>query len=121
MDACCVETLQTIQNRIEASQWVRIALAASPFVLLFDGTAPPEAAGKMLLDMTVEKATEKLTRAKAPEVSDAILSIDPILRNRIKQDAELHYLKHHGTGPAARFWSQWQNLYKERMAAAAAR
>jgi hypothetical protein len=112
MDKCCVDTLQTIQDRIETSKWLKIALVASPFVLLFDGTPPPEAAGKMLQDMAIGNAVEKMTKSKSPEVADAVLSIDPILRNRIKQDATLHYLKHNGSGPAGRFWAQWEAIYR---------
>jgi hypothetical protein len=109
MESCCVEVLATMQNRIEASKWLKILLVASPFVLLLEH-APEEQAAELLKDMAVETAVEKITKGgKLPEVADAVKSVDVILRNRLNQDATLHYLDHQGT--VARFWERLAALY----------
>ena len=109
MEPCCVDVLVTMQDRIEASKWLKILLVASPFILLLPH-APHEQAAELIKDMAVEKAVEKITEGgKLPEIADAVRSVDVILRNRLHQDAILHYLTHHGT--AARFWERMAAVY----------
>ena len=111
MQQCCVTVLETMQDRIEASKWLKIMLIASPFVLLLEHE-PREQLAELLMDMVVDKAVEKITKGgKAPEVAEAVKSVDPILRNRLQQDCQLEYLHHHGEGAAARFWEIFGALY----------
>jgi hypothetical protein len=110
MKACCVKVIEDMQNRMEASKWLKAALVASPFVLLI-GNHPVEIAADMLKDMVVEQAVEKLTdNGKLPDVADAVQSVDHILRNRLHQAALLHSLDH--TGPEATFWENMASVYR---------
>jgi hypothetical protein len=110
MQACCVEVLQTMQDRIEASKWLKIMLVASPFVILLPEN-PIEQAGDLLKDLAVEKALERVNEgAKLPDVGDAVKAVDVILRSRLHDDAVMHYIKH--SGAAAQFWEKLANLYR---------
>lgn len=110
MQACCVEVLNTMQDRITASKWLKVMLVASPFVILLPHS-PVEQAGDLLKDIAVEKAIERVNEgAKTPDVGDAIKAVDVILRRRLHDDAVLHYITHNG--PEARFWQKMAEIYQ---------
>jgi hypothetical protein len=110
MQACCVEVLKTMQNRIEASRWLKIMLVASPFIILLPDS-PVEQAGDLLKDLVVEKAVERVNEgAKLPEIGDAVQAVDVILRSRLHDDAVMHYITHNG--PEARFWQKLAEIYR---------
>ena len=114
MEQCCVTVLETMQDRIEASKWLKIMLIASPFVLLLEHE-PREQLAELLKDMVVDKAVEKITKGgELPEVAEAVKAVDTILRNRLHQDCQLEWLHHHGDGAAARFWAIFGALYSPR-------
>jgi hypothetical protein len=110
MQACCVEVLQTMQDRIEASRWLKMMLVASPFIILLP-ESPVEQAADLLKDMAVEKAVERINEgSKLPDVADAVKAVDVILRSRLHDDAVMHYIRH--SGPEARFWQKLADVYR---------
>ncbi len=113
MKDCCVKTLEDIRNRLSTGRPLKALLAISPFVLVLDDlNSPPEMLAKQLLDLAVEKAVEKIKRVKAPELADAVKSVDTILRDRVRTVATLHAFQHMNDNAEYRFWTALAELYR---------
>jgi|GEM_PF-5501576 len=112
MTDCCVQVLLQMQDVAALCNWLKLFLVASPFAMLIENAeSPADGAATELGKLAVTTAIERLNnKAKLPDVGDAIKAADIITKNKLKDLAFMHYLKHQGD-PEAPFWNKMATLY----------
>ena len=113
MKQCCVDKLKECEELLRTGKELKVALVASPFVLLIgDSSGPVEMLGNLLKDMAIEKAIEKISHTKKALLVEAFEGIDPIIHERIRTVAQLHYLDHLKDYREMLFWERLYAIYK---------
>lgn len=114
MKSCCADLTVRMQEQVELGKWLKLLLAASPFVLLLPDLTPGgtarEVAGSIaekMAVMTGEKALKNIQAGmKKPDFADAINSVDHIILGTLSQMAAGHIPRHIGTSDGI----VWQKL-----------
>ena len=118
MKECCANVVVEMQNQVELGKWLKLMLAASPFVLLLPDFTPPGSAKnaasavveKMAI-MTAEKALGNINSGvKKPDFVDAIQAVDKIILGTLSQLAAAHMVRHIGTRDG-NVWTQLAQAY----------
>lgn len=114
MKECCADVTVEMQETVEAGKFLKLFLAASPFILLLPDLVPGgsarEVAGAVaekVAILTAEKALTNINKGMAkPDFVNAIQAVDIIVLGTLSGYAAKHMLKHHGTKDA----NVWQKL-----------
>jgi hypothetical protein len=114
MKSCCVKSLKAIHDQIAAVNLLDSMLRAAPFVILIPefGAAflSEEALSELLLNLQVEKLTEKLVEG-LPDAQKAVASFQPVLLETLRKIAAAEWMQNHLSGPEYQFWQKMYLLY----------
>jgi hypothetical protein len=105
MQSCCSDLLIDMQAQVEQGNWLKLFLAASPFILLLPDMIPArsaqEAAGMVaekVAIMTADKALANISKGIAkPDFVTAIQAVDIITLGTLSAPAFSHSLRHGGS------------------------
>ncbi len=114
MKECCSDLTVKMQEQVELGKWLKLFIAASPFVLMLPDLTPGgsarEVAHSIAEKMAVMKADQILKNIdqgiKKPDFADAIVAVDKIILGTLMQMAAAHIPRHIGTSDS----SVWQKL-----------
>lgn len=114
MKSCCSDLTVKMQEQVELGKWLKLLIAASPFVLLLPDLTPGGSAREVAASiaekmavMTGEKALKNIQSGIAkPDFADAINSVDQIILGTLSQMAAGHIPRHVGTSEGV----VWQKL-----------
>lgn len=114
MKSCCSDLTVRMQEQVELGNWLRLFLAASPFVLLLPDLTPGGSAREVAASiaekmavMTAEKALKNVESGiRKPDFADAVMAADQIILGTLSQMAASHIPRHIGSSDSA----VWQKL-----------
>jgi len=114
MKQCCADLTVKMQEQVELGKWLKLFIAASPFVLMLPDLTPGgsarEVANSIAEKMAVMKAEQVLKNINKgmtkPDFADAIVAVDKIILGTLSQMAAGHIPRHIGTGDS----NVWQKL-----------
>jgi hypothetical protein len=125
MKECCANVVVEMQTQVELGKWLKLFLAASPFLLIIPDLTPPgtakEAAGAVIEKMaimTTEKVLSNIDQGvKKPDFADAIQAVDKIILGTLSQLAASHMVRHVGT-KEGNVWTKLAQAYSPTQARA---
>lgn len=105
MKECCANVVVEMQAQVEQGNWLKLFLAASPFILMLPDLIPAgsareaaEAVAEKMATMAADKVLGNVnTGAKKPDFVDAIQAVDKIILGTLSQLASSHMVRHIGT------------------------
>lgn len=114
MKQCCADVAVRMQEQVELGNWLKLFLAASPFVLMVPDFVPGGSAREVAESIAEKLATtagEQILKnidkgTKKPDFVDAIQAVDTIILGTLSQIAASHIPRHVGSSNGA----VWQKL-----------
>lgn len=120
MKQCCAEKIVEMQEYVQVSKWLKLLLAASPFILIIpnlDPTMNLSAAREFALEEICKIAAEKargtlMQKVKLPDFADACKSADCLTVNYLSSMA-LQHSNRHLMQPEGYLWQQMAQSYAQ--------
>ncbi len=124
MKPCCAEKIIEMQEEIQAGKWLKLLLAASPFILIIpslDPTTDIDGARDFIIEeiikISVDKAKSSLGKAVTlPDFADACQAADCFTVNALAQKASSHAIRHPPGSPEFLIWMKMAESYTNAVA-----
>lgn len=118
MKQCCAEKIVEMQKYIQVGKWLKLLIAASPFIMVapnLDPTTNLDGARDFIIEeiskIAVEKARGTLTKATSlPTFADACKAADCITVNYLAGMAQAH-ANRHLMNPEQFLWEKMAQSY----------
>ncbi len=124
MKQCCSEKIVEMQGDVQAGKWLKLLLAASPFILVvpnLDPTTDINGARDFVIEeiikVTVEKAKSTVNKTVSlPDFADACQAADCFAVNSLAQKAWKHAVSHPVSSPEFQIWTRMGGAYTDAVA-----
>lgn len=105
MERCCAEKIVEMQGDVQAGKWLKLLLAASPFILIIPDLDPSTDLGgardaviEKIVNLAADKALGNVNKTAAlPDFADACRAADCATVNSLAQRASEHMVRHFGS------------------------
>ncbi len=113
-----------MQKDVQAGKWLKLLLAASPFILIIpnlDPTTDIDGARDFIIEeiikLSVDKAKSTMGKAVTlPDFADACRAADCFTVNSLAQKASSHAIKHSVTSAEFQIWMKMAESYTNAVA-----
>lgn len=124
MKKCCSEKIVEMQEDVQAGKWLKLLLAASPFILVvpnLDPTTDIDGARDFVVEeiikISVEKAKSTVDKTVSlPDFADACQAADCFTVNSLAQKASSHAVMHSVASTEFQIWTRMARGYAEAVA-----
>jgi hypothetical protein len=118
MKQCCADVVVEMQADVEAGKWLKLFLAATPFILLLPDLIPAGSAGEAaqavaekMATMAADQVLGNINKGMAkPDFVTAIQAVDVIILGNLSGYAASHMVRHIGTKDG-NVWSRLAEAY----------